>query len=131
MTGRAYAYDYYAGTGALVAPGGRVSARVTNGTYRVVAPVGRSGIAFLGDAGKFVAHGGKRIEHLSDDGSVHTTVAFAAGEGPVTLHGYAPRKPTVIATTGHVGTVVYNTSTKRSTVTAAGATDQAVITITS
>ncbi|MFJ8603136.1 hypothetical protein ACIREM_31385 [Streptomyces shenzhenensis] len=68
------------------------------GTYWVVAPVGASGIAFLGDAGKFVSHGDKRIAHLRDDGKVHATVAFAAGEGPVTLHGYAPRKPAVTAT---------------------------------
>ncbi|MEW1861108.1 CBM35 domain-containing protein [Streptomyces sp. NPDC088194] len=126
----AYAYDYYAGTGALISAGGKVSSTVTSGTYWVVAPVGRSGIAFLGDAGKFVAHGDKRIPHLSDDGSVHTTVAFAAGEGPVTLHGHASRKPTATATTGSVGTVTYTASTGIFTVTVtAGAGNQAVVTL--
>lgn len=127
----AYAYDYFAGTGTLVARGGSVSATVTTGTYWVVAPVGASGIAFLGDAGKFVPHGDKRIAHLRDDGKVHATVAFAAGEGPVTLHGYAPRKPAVTATTGRVGAVGYDGSTKRFTVTVtAAATGRAVLTIT-
>ncbi|MEV8569079.1 CBM35 domain-containing protein [Streptomyces sp. NPDC051322] len=129
-TGRAYVYDYYAGTGELVSTGGRVSATVTDGTYWVVAPVGDSGIAFLGDAGKFVAHGTKRIEHLSDDGHVHATIAFAAGEGPVTLHGYAPRKPVVTATIGSVGAVAYDRSAKRFTVTAtAAANNRAALTI--
>ncbi|SEG68503.1 Tat (twin-arginine translocation) pathway signal sequence [Actinacidiphila yanglinensis] len=131
VTGRAYAYDYFAGTGTLVGAGGSVRATVTDGTYWVIAPVGASGIAFLGDAGKFVAHGDKRLTHVSDDGKVHATVAFSAGEGPVTLHGYAPRKPTVQATTGSVGAVGYDTSTKLFTVTAtAGSGDQAVLTVT-
>ncbi|MBM9503414.1 carbohydrate-binding protein [Actinacidiphila acididurans] len=129
-TGSAYVYDYFAGTGALVKKGGQVSTGVTSGTYWVVAPVGPSGIAFLGDKGKFVAHGDKRLEHLSDDGSVHTTVAFAAGEGPVTLHGYAPRKPSATATTGSVGTVDYDATTRLFSVTVgAGAGDRAVVTI--
>ncbi|WP_329071760.1 carbohydrate-binding protein [Streptomyces sp. NBC_01429] len=134
LTEPAYAYDYFAGTGALVARGGSVSTTVTTGTYWVVAPVGASGIAFLGDAGKFVPHGAKRIEHLRDNGRVHATVAFATGEGPVTLHGYAPRKPTVTATTGSVGAVGYDKSTKLFTVTVtattAEAANRAVITIT-
>ncbi|MFE9601350.1 CBM35 domain-containing protein [Streptomyces hokutonensis] len=131
LPGRAYAYDYYAGTGKLVTAGGTVSATVTTGTYWVVAPIGASGIAFLGDAGKFVAHGDKRIEHLSDDGSVHATVGFAVGEQPVTLHGHAPRKPTASATTGGVGPVGYNESTGLFTVTAtAAANNRAVITLT-
>jgi len=129
-TGPAYVYDYFAGNGALVKKGGQVSTRVTDGTYWVVAPVGPSGIAFLGDKGKFVAHGDKRLEHLSDDGSVHATVAFAAGEGPVTLHGYAPRKPSASATTGSVGTVGYDAASKLFSVTVhAGAGDRAVVTI--
>ncbi|MFI1093306.1 CBM35 domain-containing protein [Streptomyces sp. NPDC020917] len=129
-TGSAYVYDYFAGNGTLVKKGGQVSAGVTEGTYWVVAPVGPSGIAFLGDKGKFVAHGGKRLEHLSDDGTVHATVAFAAGEGPVTLHGYAPRKPSAAATNGSVGTVGYDAATKLFSVTvSAGAGDRAVVTI--
>lgn len=129
-TGSAYVYDYFAGSGALVKKGGQVSTGVTGGTYWVVAPVGPSGIAFLGDKGKFVAHGAKRLEQLSDDGSVHATVAFAAGEGPVTLHGYAPRRPSATARTGSVGTVDYDATTKLFSVTVgAGAGDRAVVTI--
>jgi ubiquinol-cytochrome c reductase iron-sulfur subunit len=38
--------------------------------YYIVAPVGPSGIAFLGDAGQFVSLGRKRIASLKDDGAV-------------------------------------------------------------
>jgi hypothetical protein len=130
-SGPAYAYDYFAGTGTLVPAGGTVSAQVTSGTYWVVAPVGPSGIAFLGDAGKWVAHGDKRIAHPNDSGQVHATIAFAPGEGPVTLHGYAPRRPTVSASAGSVGAVGYDASTKlfSFTVSAQSAGHQAVVTI--
>ncbi|MFB7225885.1 carbohydrate-binding protein [Streptomyces sp. NPDC056227] len=129
-TGSAYVYDYFAGSGALVTEGGQVSADVTDGTYWVVAPIGPSGIAFLGDKGKFVAHGHKRLEHLSDHGSVRATVAFAAEEGPVTLHGYAPHRPSATATHGSVGTVGYDAATKLFSVTvSAGRGDRAVIKI--
>ena len=130
LSGPAYAYDYFAGTGTTVPQGGSVSATVSTGTYWIVAPVGTSGIAFLGDAGKFVAHGDKRIAHLSDDGQVHATVVFAAGEGPVTLHGHAGRQPTVTATTGSVGTVGYTAATGIFTVAVtAAASNEAVIAI--
>jgi hypothetical protein len=130
LSGPAYAYDYFAGNGTTVPQGGSVSATVSAGTYWIVAPVGTSGIAFLGDAGKFVAHGDKRIAHLDDDGQVHATVVFAAGEGPVTLHGHASRQPTVTATTGTVGTVGYTAATGIFTVAVtAAATDEAVITV--
>ncbi|RDG36562.1 carbohydrate-binding protein [Streptomyces corynorhini] len=131
QTRAAYAYDYFAGTGTPVRRGGALRATVTTGTYWIVAPVGASGIAFLGDAGKFVAHGAKRFEQLRDNGKVHATIAFAPGEAPVTLHGYAPRKPAVTATTGTVGAVGYDRSTKLFTVTVTAApTDRAVLTIT-
>lgn len=130
LSGPAYAYDYFAGSGTTVPQGGSVSATVTDGTYWIVAPVGTSGIAFLGDAGKFVAHGDKRIAHLNDDGQVHATIAFAASEGPVTLHGHAARQPTASATTGSVGAVGYSAATGIFTVAVtAGAGNEAVITI--
>lgn len=44
------------------------------------------------------------------------TVQFGAGEGPITLQGYAPAAPTVTATTGQVGTVSYVASTRHFTV---------------
>src|SRR5258708_18708164 len=91
----AYVYNYFTGKGELVSTNQSVSRKVNNGSYYIVVPVGPSGIGFLGDAGKFVSLGEKRISTLYDNGTVHATVAFAANEGAVTLHGYAPSQPVV------------------------------------
>jgi hypothetical protein len=58
--------------------------------YYEIAPLGQSGIYFLGDAGKFVGLGRQRIPAVQDnEHSLTATVAFAPGEKSVTLHGYA------------------------------------------
>jgi hypothetical protein len=113
ITGRAYVYNYFTRRGTVVDPGQSFSERVggTTGSYYVVVPVGPSGIAFLGDAGKFVSLGNKRISQLSDNGTIQATVTFAPGEKTVTLHGYAPTMPKVSATSGSVSVVSYNSQT--------------------
>ncbi|MEV6609574.1 hypothetical protein [Kutzneria sp. NPDC051319] len=114
--GATYVYNYFTGAGKVVPAGGTFTDTVSSGSYYVVAPVGQSGIAFLGDAGKFVSLGGKRVSQLSDNGTVHATVTFAASEKSVTLHGYAPSAPQVTATDGTAGAVSYNASTHLFTV---------------
>jgi len=70
-----------------------------------------SGIAMLGDAGHFVSLGRKRVTALTDDGAVHISVAFAAGEAGRTLFGYASGEISVSATNGHVDRVVHSPAT--------------------
>lgn len=113
VTGKAYVYDYFTGTGTVVDGNAPYTAHVNrDGSYYQVVPVGRSGIAFLGDAGKFVSLGKQRIQSLSDNGTVHATVAFAPGDGPVTLHGYSPSPVSVTASgDGSVGQVGYDNTT--------------------
>jgi hypothetical protein len=108
---KAYVYNYFTGKGELVSANQSVSRKVNDGSYYIVVPVGPSGIAFLGDAGKFASLGDKRISTLYDNGVLHATVAFAANEGAVTLHGYAPSQPVVTTTDGSAGTVSYNPKT--------------------
>jgi hypothetical protein len=117
ITAPAYIHDYFADTGELVAAGGRANVTVTDGSYWIVAPVGHSGIAFLGDAGKFVAHGAKRIPQLSDNGALRVTVQFAPGEGPVILHGYAATRPQAVATSGRISASTYDPTAGRFTLT--------------
>src|ERR1051325_4443129 len=93
VSGPSYVYDYFARDGRPLAAGESFTATVSDGTYDVVAPVGASGIALLGDSGAYATLGRKRISSLSDDGSVHATLQFAAGETSVTLFGYAPEAP--------------------------------------
>ena len=104
VSGAAYVLDYFRKTGTLLQPGAPFTDPVDyNGSYYIVAPVGPSGIAFLGDTNKFVSSGKKRIEQLSDDGTVHTVVRFAPNETNVVLHFYAPSEPAALATQGRAG----------------------------
>ncbi len=65
-------------------------------TYYLVAPVTRSGIAFLGDAGKIAATGKKRIASVTATGSqMKIRVCYVKGERDVTLQGYAEKRPVV------------------------------------
>lgn len=100
----AYVYDYFAKTGAVV-PAGAQSAHTVdfNASYFIAAPIGPSGIAFLGDAGKFVSCGKKRIEQLSDDGTMRVMVRFAPGESHLQLHLYSVARPHAAADSGHAG----------------------------
>ncbi|MEO6888104.1 MAG: carbohydrate-binding protein [Ktedonobacteraceae bacterium] len=111
VVGQAYVYNYFTKTGHLVPTGQNFSDTVGSGSYYVVAPVGQSGIALLGDTSKFVSAGHKRMSHLADNGTIQATVAFANGEGAVTLSGYAPEQPHVSASQGAVGAVSYNPTT--------------------
>lgn len=111
LTGRAYVYNYFTHTGRVVETGQSYSDAVKDTSYYIVVPIGASGIAFLGDAGKFVSLGKKRISQVEDNGSMQATIIFARGEKSLMMYGYSPSLPRVIATKGKVGSVVYNTAT--------------------
>jgi len=118
-----YLYDYFAGAGRVVLPGEWLNEDAGEYRYLVAAPIGRSGIALLGDTGHFVTLGKKRVTALSDDGVVHVSLAFAAGESSRTLEGYSPGRPAVIATSGMAGLPVYDPASRRFTVTVAPGPD--------
>ena len=85
--------------------------RATNCFY-VIAPVGRSGIAFLGDRDKFVGTGRQRIAALDDQPhKLRADVVLAEMEKGVTLHGYATAVPRVSANSGRAGEIQYNAAT--------------------
>jgi len=107
VSGPAYVFDYFHKTGALLQPGTPFNSTVDyNGSYYIVAPVGPSGMAFLGDSNKFVSSGKKRIEQLTDDGAVHVVVRFAPNETNVVLHLYSTGEPVALAAHGHAGRAV-------------------------
>lgn len=103
VKGPAYVYDYFQGTGSVVEAGGQFTATVDyNASYYIVAPIGPSGIAFLGDAGKFVSCGKKRIDILKDDGSLNVMVQFARQESEVVLHLYSRVRPFLPGVSGRM-----------------------------
>src|SRR5262249_6055956 len=112
VRGPSYVYNYFSGQGEVLPAGGTFIQNVPHdGSYYVVVPIGVSGIGFLGDAGKFVSLGKKRISTLSDDGAVHATVRFADGERAVRLHGYAPVSPEIVAIAGTLSAQTYDPRT--------------------
>lgn len=111
IPGQSYVYNYYMHVGQLVGAGQTFTDTVTDHDYYLVAPVGASGIAFLGDAGKFVSLGKKRVTQLTDNGTVQATLTFAANESSVTVYGYAPSAPLASASNGTVSAVTYAPST--------------------
>jgi hypothetical protein len=87
-----------------------------------ITPVGKSGLAFLGDEGKFASNGRQRIAALDDaDGKLTATITFAAGEVSVRVFGFAKNVPTVTAQSGSVGTPAFDPNTGRFSVDASPA----------
>lgn len=85
--------------------------------FYVVAPVGASGVALLGDAGKFVGTGRQRLAAVRDAPlRLTATVLFAPGESAVTLHGCAALSPQVTAAGGVAGPVQFDPATGHFTV---------------
>ncbi len=100
VSGPAYVYNTADQTAKRVDANGTFTATLglSGWACYTVAPVGASGIVFLGDAGKFVGTGRQRITDVQDrKGHLTVTVAFAPGEDSVTLHGYAAAAPTARA----------------------------------
>jgi len=113
INGMVYVYDYFAGTGQLVDPSDVIQKQISgDALYLVLAPVGRSGVAILGDTGQFVTMGKKRVAAYTDQGAARVTVTFAAGETSLAITGYSPVAPVVQAIEGSIGPVTYDQSTQ-------------------
>ncbi len=113
ISGPAYVYDYFSGAGQLL-DGGDFSAPLKKNAsaFYEIAPVGRSGIAFLGDKDKFVGTGKQRITSLQDEaGKLTVGIALAANETSVTLHGFAASAPKVSVISGMDDDVQYDPAT--------------------
>ncbi|RYX85505.1 hypothetical protein EON83_05950 [bacterium] len=87
-----------------------------------LAPVGRSGIAFLGDADKIVGTGKQRIASTRDEaGKLTAQIVLAANEPSVTLHGYSATAPKATSPDGVIAPVQYDATTGHFTVSIAPA----------
>jgi len=112
MSTPVYVYDYFAGTGQLVDPSDAIQKQISgDALFLVLAPVGPSGIAMVGDTGHFVTMGKKRVTGFTDRGAARVAVTFADGETSRVITGYSPIAPTVQAIEGTIGPVVYDNST--------------------
>lgn len=115
----AYVYDYFAGTAKRLGAGDDFSSHLGKkaGAFYVVAPVGKSGIAFLGDKDKFVGTGKQRITSLQDErGKLTVGLTLAAGEKSVVLHGYAAAAPKATVLAGVDDALQYDPATGHFTI---------------
>ena len=112
--GPVYAYNYFEKQGAYLPPMQLISSVVPNdGTYWIVVPVGASGIGFLGDEGKFVSNGRKRVSRIRDTGVLTARIVFSKGESRLRFHGFALDRPEVRATKAIVEDLTYDSRTRR------------------
>jgi hypothetical protein len=112
--GPVYVYDYFSGAGQCLKPGQIFSVPLNSKAvaYYIIAPIGKSGIAFLGDEGKIVSNGKQRIASLMDEvGELTSDVLFAPTEKSVTLHGYSASAPMVSVESGEAGPVQFDAAT--------------------
>ena len=113
MTGPVYVYDYFAGTGQLVDSSDAMQRQISgDALYLVLAPVGPSGIAIVGDTDQFVTMGKKRVTGFTDHGAARVAVTFAVGETSVVITGYSPVAPIAQADEGSaIGQMTYDKTT--------------------
>ncbi len=107
-------YDYFSGEIKKLDAGTIFSAGLSAGktAFYLVAPIGQSGIAFLGDKNKFVSTGKQRIASIQDEpGRLTVKVIFAANEKSVTLHGYAATAPEISVQSGEANPVSFDKTT--------------------
>jgi hypothetical protein len=81
----------------------------TGWAFYTIAPVGRSGIAFFGDSGKFIGTGRQRIQSVVDKpGQLTAEVILTPEESSATLAGYCAIAPTVKLSAGVAGPVQFD-----------------------
>jgi len=77
--------------------------------YWILSPVEKSGIALIGDAGKFVTAGKERINRLDAfTGGLKTEVLFAKGEKEIELLGFAKAKPQISVEKGQANLLAFD-----------------------
>jgi hypothetical protein len=109
-----YVYDYFTGKGEAADAADVIDRQITgDALYLVLAPIGPSGMAVLGDTDQFVTMGKKRVPSVVDDGTIHLTVAFADGEASRVISGFSPWLPAVHAIEGGIGKVTYDHASQR------------------
>ena len=109
-----YVYDYFTGAGQPMDAADTIDRQITgDALYLVMAPIGPSGMAVLGDTRHFVTMGRKRVPALEDNGKIHLTVAFAAGETSRTITGFSPWLVAAAALEGGVAKLAYDSRSQQ------------------
>jgi hypothetical protein len=116
----AYVYDVTRKQGVALPANRPLTSVIPAGSYAfvIIAPVGPSGIALIGDEDKITSTGKQRIADIRDSAEgLNITVLTAPGEDTVRLHGFADAAPTCQLTGGKSLPVQYDAATQHFTVT--------------
>jgi hypothetical protein len=108
LRGAVYVYNTRTGKGLVVTDTAFQDHLAGPYGYYIIVPIGKSGIAVLGDADQFVPLGKKRVSQLMDNGVSKLTIVFGPGEDSRTLFGYSPSIPTIHAVKGKVAQPTYD-----------------------
>ena len=116
-------YNYFSGEIRVLKKGKQVKAKLAarnfkdklgakktdDWEYWILSPVGKSGIALIGDAGKFITAGKERINRLDAfTGGLKTEVLFAKGEREIELLGFAKAKPQISVEKGQANLLAFD-----------------------
>ena len=116
ITSPVFAYDFFASNGKLIQKDETISKQLGDDqmSYEILAPVGPSGMAFIGDTGKFITRGKQRIAAIEEDANhLQTTILAAPGENEITLALYSSKKPEIKVAGGFsCDNVSYNADTQ-------------------
>ncbi len=111
-----FVYRPFVGKGVVLHSGETWRARIEgkrpgarNWGYFIVVPWLGKGLALVGDRGKMVPLGRKRVESVRyEKGGLQVTVRFARGEREVTLAGVSSFRPEPSAVEGRISSLVWN-----------------------
>jgi len=111
-SGPVYAYNYFEGFGRFLEPSDTHEFTASeDGSYWIVVPLGGSGVAFLGDAGKFVSMARTRIVQMHDSGTLAARIVLSEGETRLRLFGFARAQPNVRAVRASIDNLAYDSRT--------------------
>lgn len=103
LHGNVFVYDWFAAKGRLVDTKENFSQHLNEDdwAYDVICPVGKSGMAFIGDLGLFATDGSQRIASVKEkQNRLRISLLLAPNEKDVTIGLYAPAKPAVTVKNG-------------------------------
>ncbi|MGA9118514.1 MAG: hypothetical protein WB699_04045, partial [Bacteroidota bacterium] len=118
LQGKVFVYDFSTETGRVMAATDSMPDIPAGGSsYSILAAVGPSTMALIGDPGKFVSRGRQRIDWVQNlPTGIEASVIFGEKESSVTLVGFAPSRPGVATGRGSARLLRYDTHSGQFTI---------------
>jgi hypothetical protein len=115
LSGLVYLYNYFRGKGYIYKAGETIKSKLgeSDVLYCIAVPIGKNGIAIVGDVSKLVPCASERISAISQvNDQTYVQVNLFPGENSVTITGYGAAQPRAIAINGDTAALQYDAQTK-------------------